>query len=131
MPRDTSGYRHGLRVRMGGPGGPRGVLFECESRVGRKYWKVRLQTLDQSGARLQASHTWVFPDKLGGIVVDGPADGDAVEICASCGLRFIHHRGDGELICERCDAEQFGTAVRSTEPPPVKRFGDDRPRRRR
>lgn len=114
-----AGYRHGLRVRMGGPNGPHGVLLECESRrTHKKFWRVRLQ----------GSGEWVWPEHLGGIVVDGP--GDAVAICASCGLRFIHRKTDGEVICARCDAEQFGTAVRTSEPPPAKRFGDTRPRRR-
>jgi len=119
MTHAPAGYRHGLRVRMGGPNGPRGVLLECESRKsGRMYWRVRLQD----------SGDWVWPDALGGIVVDGT--GTAVTICQSCGLRFVHHVNDGELICGRCDAEQFGTAVRTSEPPPTKRFRDGRDHRR-
>ena len=104
---------------MGGPSGPRGVLLECESRAGRKYWRVRLQGVPSE---------WVWPDALGGVVVDG--EGEAVDICRSCGLRFITRTGSGELICSRCDAEQFGTAIRVSEPPPMKRDGAERARRR-
>jgi hypothetical protein len=116
---------------MGGLNGPRGVLLECESRLGRKYWKVRLQEMNADGGS-----KWVWPDALGGIVVDGPLDMGAhpavVDLCQSCGLRFIKRAGSGELICERCDAETFGTAARASEPPPVKPkgFSDTRPRRR-
>lgn len=124
MSRTPAGYRHGLRVRMGGPSGPRGVLLECESRrTGGKYWRVRLQ----GGPPV----VWCWPDERGGIVVDG--DGEAVDVCHDCGLRFIKRAGSGELLCTRCDAEAFGTAIRAREvsdPPPTKRYGDTRPRRK-
>jgi hypothetical protein len=108
-----AGYRHGLRVRMGTPDGPRGVLLECDSRAGRKYWRVRLQTGE-----------WKWPNELGGLIVDG--DGDAVSECASCGLRFILRTGSGDLICTRCDYEQFGTEARVSDPPPARRFHERR-----
>ena len=95
----TSAFRHGMRVRVQGA---KGVLLECTpSRTsGRPYWKVRLQT-----------GQWVWPDDL---VVDGPGD-ERVEACASCGLPYYRRAGSGELICARCDVEQFGGATR--DPP--------------
>jgi hypothetical protein len=108
---------------MGGPSGPRGVLLQCESRAGRQFWRVRLQDATANGGT-----QWVWPDDLGGVVVEG--EGDAVALCQSCGLRFILRHGSGELICSRCDLEQFGTAERVSDPPPAKRFGDTRIRRR-
>ena len=116
-----AGYRHGLRVRMGSATGPRGVLLECESRAGKKFWRVRLQGLG----------VWCWPNERGGIVVDGV--GDAIAECRQCELRFIHTTGDGELICARCDAETFGTAVRGDEGEahPFKKRYEDRSHRRR
>lgn len=111
-----SGYRHGLRVRMGSPSGPRGVLLECESRQpgGGKYWKVRLQTGE-----------WIWPTDAGGLLVDGA--GDAIGTCASCDLRFILPAGSGELLCARCDHEQFGRdRERAAETPPAKRWNTHR-----
>jgi len=93
-----SSYRHGMRVRINGE---KGVLFRCEKRdqSGGVYWKVRLN----GGA-------WVWPDNL---VVDWP--GDQIGTCGSCELPFYHRAGDGELLCDRCNAEQFGTATRARE----------------
>jgi hypothetical protein len=104
--RDESGFRHGLRVRVGGAAGPKGVLFECRGRNG-PFWKVRLQ-----------GGEWVWPDDL---IVDGPGT-EVNPCCASCALPFIMRAGSGELICNRCDAEQFGTAVRATDPPTAHTF---------
>lgn len=98
---------------MGGVDGARGVLLHCESRTrpGRRYWKVRLQ-----------SGTWVWPNEHGGLVVDGDGDHVTPE-CAACGLPFICRTGSRELICARCDAEQFGTAAaRASDPPPTRRW---------
>jgi hypothetical protein len=75
--------------------------------------------------RLQ-SGAWVWPDDL---VVDGPGD-QMHAACASCGLSYLTSAGSGELICRRCDAEQFGTAVRATEPPAAHAF-DHYPAHRR
>ena len=91
------GYRHGLRVRMGGVDGPRGVLFRCDKRDGSGvYWKVRLQGVPTR---------WVWPD---GLIVDGVGAALGAVPCASCGLPYL---SDGDLICDRCTAEQFGTAT--------------------
>jgi len=89
-----------MRVRINGE---KGVLFRCDKRSGPgHYWKVRLL----GGA-------WVWPDNL---IVDGP--GDEIGTCANCDLPFYRRAGSGELICARCEAEQFGSAVRATEPVP-------------
>lgn len=96
MPRrDESGFRHGLRVRMGATG-PRGKLLHCDGRHG-KYWKVRLD-----------NGTWVWPDD---IVIDGR--GEHVERCLDCRLPFMGNVGD--LLCTPCQETQFGTSTdRST-----------------
>jgi hypothetical protein len=107
------GFRHGLRVRLGTATGPQGKLLYCESKTtGNHYWKVRL--LDG---------TWHWPDN---IVVDGP--GDTVNPrCANCGLPFVMRAGSGELTCEPCDREQFGThEERSLDPPPARRWNSRR-----
>lgn len=101
QPRDTSGYRHGLRVRLGVTG-PKGILLRCETKDGAgHYWKVRLQRGD-----------WVWPD---GCILEGP--GDQVARCEACGLSFLtDQRGDG-LLCPVHDEEIFGTRARAAEPP--------------
>ena len=100
------GYRHGLRVRMFS--GERGVLLHCETRSGRRYWRVRLQ----GGA-------WCAPE---GLAIEGRGDARH-EACAECGLPF--YNGDTtELICDRCEAELFGTAVRAREPDSPRDFED-------
>jgi hypothetical protein len=98
---DDPRFRHGLRVRVGGATGAKGMLLRCERRDGTgHYWKVRLQ----SGA-------WVWPD---GLILDGV--GDQVAVCEQCGLRFMTTKvGDG-LLCARCDEELFGTQTRAVEP---------------
>src|SRR5215471_7748095 len=117
--RSTEGFRHGLRVRVDGR---RGVLLRCERSDGTgSYWKVRLQRTP--GA---VGPDWVWPDR---IVVDGPGD-DRVDACGSCGLPFYRRAGSGELLCDRCTAEQFGTAVRATEPMSPRPFGRHLRRRR-
>jgi hypothetical protein len=89
--RDESGFRHGLRVRIGA-GGPKGQLLRCEKRHGSgHYWKVRLDT-----------GPWVWPDDL---ILDGP--GDHVERCMDCRLPFMGNVG--ELLCAPCQEDQFGT----------------------
>jgi hypothetical protein len=108
------GYRHGLRVRF--LDGVRGVLLRCESRDGRTYWRVRLQT----GA-------WRWPD---GIAVEGPGD-ERHGRCGDCGLPFYTAAGSDEILCHRCDAELFGSAVRATEPDPPHPFDDIPAHRRR
>ena len=105
------GYRHGLRVRMGS--GARGVLLHCETRSGRRYWRVRLQ----GGA-------WCAPE---GLAVEGRGDARH-DACLECGLPF--YSDPDELICDRCEAELFGSAVRATEPDPPHPF-DDIPAHRR
>jgi ribosomal protein L37AE/L43A len=67
--------------------------------------------------RLQ-SNKWVWPDD---IVVDGRGT-ERVDVCAACELPFYRRAGSGELICDRCNAESFGTATRATEPPDTKTF---------
>jgi ribosomal protein L37AE/L43A len=104
--RPKRGFRHGLRVRIDGE---RGVLFECRSRrpAGGLYWMVRLQRTNR----------WVWPD---GIIVDRIDDGRPDELapddCASCELPFYRRVGSGEILCDRCTAEQFGTATRARDP---------------
>jgi hypothetical protein len=110
-----TGYQNGLRVRMGTPTGRRGVLLRCESRAGNPYWKVRLTDPD-----VPDRDRWIWPEQFGGILVDGP--GDAESRCASCDLRFVTRAGAGELLCSRCDREQFGTDLRTSDPPPARRW---------
>jgi hypothetical protein len=91
--RSESGFRHGLRVRVGAR---KGVLLHCQGRTGDGYyWKIRLQ-----------SGLWVWPDDF---AVDGPGTvlGDS---CAQCGLPY-YHRGE-ELICMPCGEASFGPASR-------------------
>jgi len=97
---DTSGFRHGLRVRMGITGA-KGILLHCERKDGTgRYWKVRLQTGE-----------WVWPE---GLILDGP--GDQVAVCEQCALPFMTLKlGDG-LLCARCDEEMYGTRQRAAEP---------------
>jgi hypothetical protein len=111
--RVPAGFRHGLRVRVGAIDGPRGVLLKCQTRDGSgEYWKVRTQDVP---AR------WLWPD---GLIVDGAGD-RVVPACADCGLAFI---GGGDPICDRCAAEQFGTAAaRHADAAP--RDADEHPRR--
>jgi hypothetical protein len=85
-------YRHGMRVRVRGQ---KGVLFHCEKGSDR-FWRVRLQTIPAQ---------WVSPE---GLAVDGPGD-ELASACASCELPFYRRPGSGELICARCDFEQFGS----------------------
>lgn len=118
MTRAPAGYRHLLRVRLGGPTGPAGKLLECESRTtGRHFWKVRLDNGE-----------WEWPERRGGVVVDGPGDAVNPE-CRECGLPFIYRAGSGELICEACNQNIFGGADRASEPPPVPLY-DYHPRRK-
>jgi hypothetical protein len=85
------------------------VLLHCESRNGGgHYWRIRL-----------TSGEWVWPDDT--LAIDGPGGVLAAEPCQSCELPFITVAGSPELICDRCSAEQFGTAAR-TDPPPAKRW---------
>jgi hypothetical protein len=109
MARVPDGFAHGLRVRLGTPTGPRGVLYQCESkRTGGTYWKVRLE-----------SGEWVWPDH---VLVDGP--GDTIATCQSCRLDFITTIG-GELICRRCSTEAFGSdAERASDAPSRRRWND-------
>lgn len=89
--RDESGFRHGLRVRIG-KDGPKGKLFHCNKRDGTgKYWSVKLNAGD-----------WVWPD---GIVIDGPGDHLAGH-CLDCRMPFIGDSGD--LLCRACQGEMFG-----------------------
>ncbi len=91
--RDETGFRHGLRVRIGA-NGPKGKLLQCEKRDNSgKYWRVRLD-----------SGEWVWPDN---IVIDGP--GDHVERCLECRLEFIGNVGD--LLCTPCQDDRFGTTA--------------------
>lgn len=91
--RDDSGFRHRLRVRIGGIDGPKGRLYHCDGRQG-KFWKVRLDTGE-----------WVWPDRL---VVDGPGD-HYNHACLDCRLPF---KGDvGDLLCQACQE-----TVRGEEP---------------
>lgn len=114
-------YRHGTRVRIGGPAGARhlgakGVLWECTRRDGGgQYWRVRLQEVPER---------WVYPDDS--MVVDGA--GTVVGTCGRCELPFLH-RG-AELICARCDLEQFGPRSRDPADVPY-RMSDRGPYRRR
>ena len=95
--RDESGFRHGLRVRIGATG-PKGKLLHCEKRDGSgKYWKVRLDNGE-----------WIWPD---GIVIDGP--GEHVERCQECRLPFM---GDvGDLLCRPCQDDTTGTTAERAE----------------
>lgn len=97
---ETSGFRHGLRVRMG-VSGPKGMLLKCEKRDrSGHYWKVRLQ-----------SGEWVWPE---GLILDGL--GDRVAVCEECALPFMTDKvGDG-LLCTRCDETIFGTQAQADEP---------------
>ena len=112
------GYRHGLRVRLKDAAGAwqLGVLLRCETREGRTYWRVRLQT-----------GGWLPP---AGLVVDGPGH-ERHYACAECRLPFFTSAGSGELLCRRCDAELFGTAVRAREADPPRKFEDIPAHRRR
>jgi hypothetical protein len=88
--RDESGFRHGLRVRIGAPTGPKGKLLRCTGR-NWPYWKVHLDNGE-----------WVWPDD---IIIDGA--GDRVERCLDCRLPFMGTLGD--LLCPGCQESQFGT----------------------
>jgi hypothetical protein len=100
--RREQSFRNGLRVRIGGATGSRGVLRHCESKLnpGTFYWKVRLD-----------NGQWVWPD---GLVVDGPGDEVAL-MCGRCELPYLRVRGGGELICRPCSDEQFGPADRQDD----------------
>jgi hypothetical protein len=102
-------YRHGMRVRVRGR---KGILWHCEKRDGSgSYWKVLLQPA-VGDERRPNDGEWVWPD---GLAVDGPGD-ELASACASCELPFYRRPGSGELICARCDFEQFGTEEeRSTD----------------
>jgi hypothetical protein len=108
-----------LRVRLedGAGGWQRGVLLRCETREGRTYWRVRLQ----------AGGAWRPP---AGLVVDGPGD-ERLDACAECRLPFFTCAESGEILCRRCDAELFGTAVRAREPDPPHPFDEIPAHRRR
>jgi len=95
-----SSYRHGLRVRIGGIDGPRGILLQCG---GGAYWRVKLDRGE-----------WIHPDRL---VVDGVGDvlGGS---CAQCDLPY--KTTPGNPICDACDASANG---------PRERFDVPRPRR--
>jgi hypothetical protein len=98
---DTSGFRHGLRVRMGATG-PKGMLLKCLKKDGSgHYWKVRLQ-----------SGEWVWPE---GFILDGV--GDQVAVCEQCALPFMTTKVGGGLLCDRCDEDMYGTRARAAEPP--------------
>jgi hypothetical protein len=111
---DTSGFHHGLRVRMGARG-PKGMLLRCERRDGTGfYWKVRLNTGE-----------WVWPE---GLILEGP--GTRVGVCEQCALPFMTDQtGDG-LLCPRCDEEIHGTRARAADPTPPRRQWDVRRRHR-
>lgn len=118
-----SAYRHGTRVRIGGPSaarqaGAKGVLLHCQKRGGGgMYWRVRLQL----------SGEWVWPDDS--MVVDGA--GERVGTCGRCEMPFLRAT-DAELLCLRCDVEQFGTAAQRGDPAEVPyRVSDRGPYRRR
>jgi hypothetical protein len=110
MSRVPDGYAHKLRVRLGTPSGPRGVLYQCEARDGHTFWKVRLD-----------DGSWAWPDRL---LVDGP--GDAIGLsCASCRLPYIMPAGSGELLCRRCSDSAFGSdAERASDSPSRRRWND-------
>jgi hypothetical protein len=95
--RDTNGYRHGMRVRLGSHG-PTGKLLHCEKKdKSGWYWKVKLD-----------SGEWVWPADLH---IDGK--GALVQHCRECRLPFL---GDGiKDFCYRCDEEMFGVVPAVTE----------------
>ena len=88
-------YRNGLRVRVGGPHGPRGVLRRCTARDGHEFWRVLL-----------AGGAWVWPDR---IVVDGP--GPHVLTCGECAIAYLS-ADPTALLCPTCDVAIFGPADR-------------------
>lgn len=117
--RRRPGFRHGMRVRIDGA---RGVLWGCLSRFpgGATNWRVRLLT-----------GKWVEPV---GIIVDRIVDDPPGELapddCASCRLPFYRGVGSDDLLCDRCNAEQFGAATREPDPPkPDTRDAVSHPRR--
>jgi hypothetical protein len=70
--RDTNGYRHGMRVRLGSHG-PTGKLLHCEKKdKSGWYWKVKLD-----------SGEWVWPADLH---IDGK--GDSSRAARTAGCRF-------------------------------------------
>jgi hypothetical protein len=89
-PRDESGYRHLMRVRLGAHGA-KGRLMRCTSkRTGKPFWKVKLDTGE-----------WVWPEDL---VQDGI--GDCLTRCGDCGMRFL---SNGQLpLCSVCAPSAFG-----------------------
>jgi hypothetical protein len=96
--RDTNGYRHGMRVRLGSHG-PTGKLLHCEKKdKSGWYWKVKLD-----------SGEWVWP---GDLYIDGK--GDIVARCQDCGLLFI--TATVEPLCHYCSEAAFGTTQRAQEP---------------
>jgi hypothetical protein len=89
-PRDESGYKHLMRVRLGAHGA-KGRLMRCTSkRTGKPFWKVKLDTGE-----------WVWPEDL---VQDGI--GDCLTRCGDCGMRFLSN-GQSPL-CPVCAPSAFG-----------------------
>jgi len=115
-PRDPSGYRHGLHIRLGSAIGPKGVLLRCEKRDGSgTYWRIRMH-----------SGEWIWPDRRT-MIVDGP--GEVVNpSCGSCGLPFVVRSHSNELICEPCATEEFGPTTREPDSLPHRRTGFARSR---
>jgi hypothetical protein len=103
MSAPTSSFRHGLRVRIGGIDGPRGVLLQCG---GGAYWRVKL---DRSG-------DWTYPDRL---VVDGVGDVLGAS-CAQCELPY--KTTPGNPICDACDEHAHGARDRVDDPPRPRRW---------
>lgn len=103
MSHEPEGFRHRLHVRLDTAGGPRGRLLRCKRKDGTGYyWRILLD----SGA-------WEWPNAHR-LIVDGP--GDVVNpFCGSCRLAFMVRAGSGELLCDACSREQFGTDRRDVE----------------
>ena len=112
--RDETGFRHGLRVRMGATG-QKGQLLRCEKRDGTgHYWKVKL-----------SNGQWVWPD---GIVIDGT--GQHMSHCHECRLPFMGSLTD--LLCQPCQDEVFGTTTERAQDASEQHFArrGTHPRRR-
>lgn len=108
---NTAAFKHYLRVRIGGAGGPLGRLMRCEKKDGSgHYWKVKLDTGE-----------WVWPDAM---VLDGP--GQHVGTCVECELPLLVGRPGDAGLCRSCQDATFGTDAQHADDGPSHGFGRTR-----